>query len=205
LLIQKGRHPVNSDVRCPTCPVDTESTRAYEVVGQRGGRDLYVCSVCGTKFQEGSRKSGALLETFEPITSAELPSKARDSVIRVSEGGTESSVRRRPVKNVANQRSLRGAKSEATASEPNSINLHSDVGWVYPAPPDKYHFDWEPPDLGQEPPSRWRRKWNETVNMFKYFRLVNDSVPPPLERAPAQVYRGVEELRELKPTEPDAV
>lgn len=194
-------------MRCPTCPVDTETIQdAYEVVGQRGGRDLYLCSVCGTKFQKRSRRNNeALPETVEPIAPVEPPAKAKNSVIRVSEARAERSERRSPGKKVRNQRSLAGAASEATASEPNPINLHNDVGWVYPPTPDKYHFDWEPPDLGQEPPSKWRRKWNETVNMFKYFRLVNDPVPPLREPGPAQVYRGLDELLELKPTEPDAI
>ena len=198
---------MSSDVRCPTCPVDTQTTKdVYEIAGQRGGRDLYLCSVCGTKFQEGSRpKNETLPETVKPVRLVEPSAKSRDSVIRVSEAEAERSVRRRPVKNVGNQRPLGGATSEATASEPNPINLHSDVGWVYPATPEKYHFDWEPPDLGQEPPSKWRRKWNETVNMFKYFRLVDGPVPPVRDPGPAQVYRGLDELRELKPTEPDAV
>ncbi len=196
-------------VRCPSCPVDAETTeQSYEVVGKRGGSDLYQCGVCGTRFQAlvEEREEG-VFETVKPITLSGPPAKAHDSVIRVSEAPATRSERRARAKNVQNPKPLAGPPREGTNSEPEPINLHSDVGWVYPATPDRYHFDWEPPDLGQEPPSKWRRNWNEAVNMFKYFRLVNDPLPPrpAQEKGPSYVYRGLEELLELKSTEPDAI
>lgn len=145
----------------------------------------------------------------EPHAAKQPPARARaradESVIRVSEVRAARS-ERKPRTTEPNPETLTAA-GEATSTDPHPINLHGDMGWVYPSPPDKYHFHWEPPDLGQEPPTKWRRKWNEAVNMFKYFRLVNDPEParPPRESSPSQVYRGLEELRDLKPTEPDAI
>jgi hypothetical protein len=233
---------VDRDVRCPSCPVESQPTGdTYQVLGQRKGKTIYLCSTCGTKFESpglaAARYSPEAYEAGETVWTPEVglegisrmlqidsndttqapidsqkateppatpPTKAHESVTRVSEEPVKHAQRRARAKNV-NPEPVTAAATER--SDPDPIDLHSDVGWVYPSTPGKYHFHWEPPDLGQKPLSKWRQNWNETRNMLKYFRWANDPIipRPPRETGPSKAQRGLDELRELKPTEPDAI
>lgn len=176
---------MSADVRCPSCPSHStpETEMSYEIVGKHRGQPTYLCPQCGTEFYlSGKGKYRTVPPLVERVT-IERNSRAK-------------------------QAKPKQASEKIPTTEAEVLDLFKAVGWVYPREPAK--FEWEPPepDPEEERLPQWRQNLRHRRNMWKYFRVVNDPADPRPVRPPntlKQRRSPDSDLRELKPTEPDAI
>lgn len=206
---------MSTDMRCPSCSTDgmPEDGVSYKVVGTYRGKPMHECSRCGTRFFiAASGKPRAAAPVIEQVTIGATPELGSEDLSQlVNEGGLRASgqisevVADAPAPKKRQRRPKPAAAERFPTTEAEVLDLYKHVGWVYPR--EAVKFEWTPPEPDKNdarPRSKWRRNMKHTAMLFKYFRVVYEAGAP-LPGTPGKAFRPADELRDLKPPEPDAI
>jgi hypothetical protein len=184
---------------------------SYKVVGTHRGKSKYECSRCGTRFfVTASGQSRAVAPVIKQVTIVPTPDLGLEGLSQVIDTDgmqANAQVSNAVAKSAAPRKRQRRAKpveERFPTTEAEVLDLYKQVGWVYPR--EAVKFEWQPPapDVDEKPRSKWRRSLKETATLFKYFRVVYEAGAP-APATPGKAFRPADELRDLKPPEPDAI